>query len=58
MPSLVEFECKTQSSKCLLDLSLSNNSDKVSVVLSKEQLSDLTQGMAAIRQQLFEATNK
>jgi len=65
MPSLIDFKCKTESSECLLDLSLSTNTNttqtfeqKVRLIISKEHLLDMTQEMATIRQQLFEATNK
>jgi hypothetical protein len=66
MSSLIDFKCETQSTNCLLHLKLYNKKssdsielieDKVSLIMNKEQLSDLTQGMAAIRQQLFDATN-
>ncbi|CAG2117676.1 unnamed protein product [Medioppia subpectinata] len=58
MPSLVDFECRTESNKCVIDLQLTDPKDKVSVVLSKQQLKEMTEGMATIRQQLFDATHK
>ncbi|CAG2179928.1 unnamed protein product [Oppiella nova] len=58
MPSLDEFRCRTEANKCVIDMQLSDRKNPMSVVLDKQQLKDMTEGMAAIRQQLFDATHK
>ncbi|XP_054163613.1 uncharacterized protein LOC128961403 [Oppia nitens] len=58
MSSLIDFQCKTEDNKCVIDLQLSDSNSQISVVLTRDQIHEMTEGMATIRQQLFDAIHK